>query len=276
MIEKVTGVYFSPTGTTKEVVEYTVKKLSALLNVTYEIHSYTLPENRRTGFDFDDKDLVVWGTPVYAGRIPNKTLAYVENALSGGGSYSIPVVTFGNRSFDDGIDELLGIFKSRGSVVIGAMAVVANHVFSDFLAKGRPDKEDFAKIDEFCKNMSEKLRDAKGGEAIELDYQIKKREDLVYYIPKKENGEPARFLKAKPVVEPNLCCKCKKCVELCPMGSITLREEMPDFDGVCIKCQSCIKVCPTGALQFVDEDFLSHVRMLEKNFAEKKESVFFM
>ena len=52
------------------------------------------------------RDLVVFGTPVYAGRVPNKILPWVQQGFTGDHTPMVPVVVFGNRNFDDALMEL--------------------------------------------------------------------------------------------------------------------------------------------------------------------------
>lgn len=91
-----------------------------------------------------------------------------------------------------------------------------------------------------------------------------------YYIPKGEDGEPAKFLKAKPLIDTAKCTNCGICTEVCPMGSVS-KENYADVPGICIKCQACVLKCPEGAKYWDDAAFLSHVRMLESNFTDRKE-----
>ena len=95
-----------------------------------------------------------------------------------------------------------------------------------------------------------------------------------YYIPLGEDGQPAKFLKAKPQTDLDKCDHCGKCAAVCPMGSIDPKntDEVP---GICIKCQACIKYCPKGAKYFDDPRFLSHKAMLEKNYQRTAESEIF-
>ena len=58
------------------------------------------------------------------------------------------------------------------------------------------------------------------------------------------------------------------------MGSIS-REDFRTVTGVCIKCQACVRKCTRKAKYFEDEAFLSHVAMLEQNFADRKENALF-
>ena len=105
-ITKVWAVYFSPTGNTKKVITTMAKKAAEVLSVPMETFDFTLPENREGVTSFESEDLVFFSTPVYAGRIPNKMLPYVQSAFEGNGAFAVPVSVFGNRNFDNGLIEL--------------------------------------------------------------------------------------------------------------------------------------------------------------------------
>ena len=85
-----------------------------------------------------------------------------------------------------------------------------------------------------------------------------------------EAGEPANFLKARPVTDPNVCNGGGKCAKVCPMGAID-RSDVSRVTGVCIKCFACVRLCPRGAKSFDDPDLSSHIRMLERDFSGWKE-----
>lgn len=67
---------------------------------------FTLPEHRQGEYAFAAGDLVFLGTPVYAGRVPNKIMPYVRDNFTGNEAYAVPIVVFGNRNFDDALVEL--------------------------------------------------------------------------------------------------------------------------------------------------------------------------
>lgn len=71
-IKKVTGVYFSPAGSTKTVVETTVDELARLFKAECRYISLNTPSDRAQEYQFAPDELVVFGCPVYAGRLPNK------------------------------------------------------------------------------------------------------------------------------------------------------------------------------------------------------------
>ena len=94
-----------------------------------------------------------------------------------------------------------------------------------------------------------------------------------YYRPKRMDGEPAVFLKAKPLTDGDKCIGCGTCASVCSMGSID-PSDVTSVPGICIKCQACVTHCPVGAKYFDDPDFLSHKEMLEANFREEKQNRF--
>ena len=42
--------------------------------------------------------------------------------------------------------------------------------------------------------------------------------------------------------------------------------------GLCVKCQACVRKCTVHAKYFEDGDFLSHVAMLEQNYARRADN----
>lgn len=273
--------YFSPTGGTRQVAQHLAERLGALLHAEVEYHSYTLPREREALPVFDADDIVLWATPVYAGRIPNKTLDYVRSAithsshqaLKPSGIKSIALVTFGNRAYDNALAELVGLMEEGGMKPVGAAAMVTRHSFSDTLGAGRPNEEDLAALDRFAEQLAAKLSIFNSQSSI-LKVPGEAHPEK-YYTPLKTNNAPAGFLKAKPSCNPDRCTRCGKCLDVCPMGSIESNDGIPAFDGICIKCQACRRCCPTGAIAFTDPEYLSHVAMIERTFAAPKKPEFF-
>ena len=102
-IKTVWAVYFSGTGTTEKVATHLAKSLAGQLGAQYKSHDYTQPKGRENALQFGPDELVVLGTPVYAGRVPNMMLPFVQNSIHGEGTLAVPVVLYGNRNFDDGL-----------------------------------------------------------------------------------------------------------------------------------------------------------------------------
>ncbi len=277
-IQKIWAVYFSPTGGTKDVVRLLAGHLYDALGgpvgakLQAEEIDFTSPAARKKEYRFGQNDLIVFGSPVYAGRIPNKILPDWEKCFSADGAAAVPVVAYGNRSFGGALTEFRVILQESGFRILGAAAFVSRHAFTDAVGSGRPDEADRAQIRVLAGCVVEKLR----GQSDEIGQFLRPiSADLIppYYTPLKEDGTPAKFLKAKPQTDPAKCDHCGICREACPVGSI---NEQMLAEGLCIKCQACVRGCPKHAKYFTDEDFLSHVRMLEKNYTARAENVFFI
>ncbi|MBR2778818.1 MAG: 4Fe-4S binding protein [Firmicutes bacterium] len=272
-IRKVRAVYFSPAGSTGAVTEYIAGKMASALEAETESIDFTLPASRKAKYSFGPDELAVFGMPTYAGRIPNLILPHVREMFSGNNTPSVSLVTFGNRSFDSSLTELVQETGSKGFRVFAAGAWVCRHVFSHRLAPGRPDQVDCRKMDVFASEAVTMLNRilAKGPDEAAALPVIRGGEPVgPYYVPRGEDGRPAVFLKAKPETDPAKCVRCGTCAEVCPMGSVS-RSDFSDVPGICIKCQACIRHCPEHARYFKDEAFLSHVRMLENHCTGRRE-----
>lgn len=272
-IAHVKAVFYSATGNTETVVMTLAKALAAKLDVELERFDYTLPASREGTKQYKPTDLVIFGTPVYAGRIPNKMLPYIQSGFAGNGALAVPVAVFGNRNFDNALIELRNELEAHGFHTIAGAGVPTEHVFSSKLAPGRPNEEDLAALEVFAGKIAEKVL-----AMTEVPEPIQVRGDEPvgpYYTPLGTDGKPAVFLKAKPKTHPDQCDKCGACAQVCPMGSIPV--DAPDTcAGICIKCQACIKTCPTNAKYMDDPAFLSHVAMLEEHYARRTEAEWFL
>ena len=271
-IENVRWLCYSAAGATALTVRTIAEELAAQLGVPAEGIPFTLPAQRKNLHSFRPTDLVVVGTPVYAGKVPNKLLPDFQTKLAGNGALAVPVVTFGNRSFDNGPAELRAVLEKDGFRPVAAAAFVARHAFTDQLAAGRPDEDDRAEMRAFAREIARRVTALTGDPA---PLQVPGDPDAPYYTPLGTDGQPAKFLKAKPKTDLSACTNCGVCAQACPMGSID-PTDVSQVTGVCIKCQACVRSCPAGAKYFDDPAFLSHVEMLKTHFREaKKNAVFF-
>ena len=265
MIKKVWGMYFTGTGTTEKVVTHIGKKIAEKLGVEYEDYDFTLPKVRKVEKSFTEEDLVVFGTPVIAGRVPNLLLKYLDT-LKGKGALAVPVVLYGNRNFDDALIELRNILKDKNMKPIAGGAFIGEHSFSKILGAGRPNIKDMEIASNFAEKIVEKI--------IEKDFDPEKLVEVkgetplrFYYQPRDSKGNPIDIRKVKPKTDMNLCDRCGLCIAICPLGSININDPSDVF-GICMKCCACVKRCPTGAKYYDDENYLYHQHELEDEYGE--------
>ena len=265
------AVYYSGSGSTRRLLRGMAEAAGEALMLPVRELDYSRPEAREKSYCFTETDLVFWGSPTYAGRLPNVLLPFLRGNFTGGGAAAVAVVLYGNRSYDDALKELCEVLTGNGFLAAAGAAVTAEHAFAPVLAHGRPNAEDRAAAAEFARKTALTLR----GREHPIPVTVPGREPIgAYYTPLGLDGEPARFLKAKPKTDPEQCTRCGLCAAVCPMGSIP-REEPTECTGICIKCQGCIRECPAGAQYFDDEACLSHRAMLEQNYIRRRENEFY-
>ena len=192
---KVTAVWFSPTGNTRKVVQTVADTLAAALQLPRADVDLTLPAGRGEAHSFGPEDLVVFGTPTYAGRIPNKMQPTFAAQFHGEGTAAVALALYGNRSFQDALSELNDLLRENGFVTVGGASVVSEHVFSDKLAQGRPNADDLAALTDFAQQLAERLKTSDVLTPVAVPGN-----DPVgpYYTPLGVDGQPAKFLKATP------------------------------------------------------------------------------
>lgn len=276
VISKVYAAYFSATDTTKRTVTEIASLIAEVFAVSLEVFDFTLPSARTAPKTFCESDLVVFGTPVYAGRVPNVILQYI-NTIKGNGALAVPVVLYGNRNYDDALIELRDLLERCDLHTIAAAAFIGEHSFSEILARERPDQEDLLQMKRFAKITADRLRRAEAPagrlEIHPVSVSGTPFPYRGYYQPRDRQGNPVDIRKVKPVTDSS-CNDCKLCAEICPMGSIVF-EDVSEVRGVCIKCCACIKKCPVGAKHFNDAGYLYHQKELEEGFARRAEPEWF-
>lgn len=261
-IKKVWAVYFSGTGTTEKTVRRIAAGMAQALGAELAVYDFTTPASRQRELHFGAEELAVLGVPVYAGRVPNVLLPYLTKMVRGSGAPAVPVVLFGNRSFDDALIELRNILTEDGLVPVVGGAFVGEHAFSRTLGAGRPNESDLAEMDAFAHRAAEKVTvlEAAPAEPVAVRGETPIRP---YYTPRDRHGNPISILKVKPKTDMDKCGGCGLCAAQCPMGSID-PADVSQVTGICIKCCACVKGCPTGAKYFDDAGYLYHKSELEE------------
>ncbi|GAA0674353.1 MULTISPECIES: EFR1 family ferrodoxin [Clostridium] len=273
MERRVWAIYFSATGTTEKVVKTIARELGNMIGAQVNEINYTLPHQRQKEYEFNENDIVIFGSPVYAGRIPNILLPFLNSGFRGNGALAVPIVMFGNRNYDDALIELRNILEKDGFCIIAAGAFVGEHSFSKILASGRPDFKDLKLAYNFADKIAEKLMMYNND--FKIPVEVSGEEPIrTYYKPRDRKGVFINILKVKPKTNEK-CINCGLCSKICPMGSID-KDDPSKVDGICIKCGACIKKCPAEAKYYDDFGYLYHKHELEEEYSMRKEPEMFL
>ena len=266
-INKVKLVYFSPTGSTKRIVEEVAKGVGAPV----EHIDLTRPEAKTRDFkDFGD-ELTIIGTPVYAGLISLEASKRLRR-LKAHDTPAVMIVVYGNRAYEDSLIELTDLVSEVGFKPVAGGAFVAEHSFSTPevpIAEGRPDSSDLKKASEFGARIREKLQAAPsiGDVSPVVVPGIRPyRDEFRKSRAPKPGHEPAA-----PTTREELCTKCSRCVEVCPNEAITIGSTIETQRYSCMRCYACIRNCPTGARVMTHPFFAREAKWLHDAFPERKE-----
>lgn len=126
-IQSLKLVYFSPTGTTKRIIEGIARGIS---QSAVGIVDITKPEARKQQLQTSEDELLVVGVPVYYGRVPAAAIDWLHT-IKARNTPTVCVVVYGNRDYDDALLELKDTVVKHGCMPITCAAYIGEHSFSN-------------------------------------------------------------------------------------------------------------------------------------------------
>lgn len=249
----VTKIYFSPSGTTKKVVDQIAS------NFTQKKETYDLL-NFESAKEFASEDIAIVGMPVFAGRIPKSGRDRLAR-LKGNNTPAIAVVNYGNAHVTDSLLELVDLLKENNFNVIAATSTVSHHSIFSGVAVGRPDADDMEKINDFAKKCQEKIE---SGTTLESE------------IPGNRPYVDYKQLPFEIGCDETLCAFCYDCVSICPEKAIPDDDPIDTDLNLCSRCTACIHICPEDARMFTGEAFETKKPVFEQANSERKEPEFYL
>lgn len=272
MIKNIVALYFSPTHTTKRIVCTIAQEIAQRMGLTFAETDITPASYREEPISFNSGDLVIFGAPVYIGRMPNLISPFFKT-IKANGATGVGVAVYGNRAYDDGLIELRDIMTECQFKVAAMGAFVGEHTFSRVLGSGRPDSQDFETAKEFAAKIATSLaaiqNNAPGLRFQEIEVPGTPYPYSGFYKATDSDKKSVDIRKVLPKTDLTKCNRCGKCIQICAMGSIN-PEDCTEIVGKCIKCGACIKRCPQGAKYFDDPQYLSHLKLLEEKFTSPR------
>jgi ferredoxin len=263
-IKSVKLVYFSPTGTTRKVLEGIAQGIGAADVGHIDL---TLPEGARKAVPPFTDELVLIGAPVYGGRLPVDAVARFRK-LTASHTMAVVVVVYGNREFEDSLLELKHLAVALGFQPLAGGALIGEHSFATPeipIASGRPDSLDLQKAAAFGVAIRAKIA-ALPSPARSTDLALPGR------FPH-EGG--ARSIAASPVTIESVCTLCGTCAGVCPTAAIAVDGRVATQVALCIRCCACIKNCPSGARVWEDDTMKKITAWLNQNCRSRKEPQFY-
>jgi ferredoxin len=259
---KVNLIYYSPTGTSKKVLDGIAKGLG-VKGVTHI--DLTPAEAAAKSHSIPAGELAVIATPVYGGRVP-MVAAQRFKTVKGNGTPAVLIAVYGNRAIEDALIELKDITTEQGFKTIAAASFIGEHSFSNEatpIAPGRPDSEDLEKAKRFGEQVKAKL------EGMTKIVEVKVPGNKPY---KERNPAGPRF----PDTIAEKCSLCGDCAEVCPTDAVTVTDKVVTAPEKCTACSACIKACPTGARVWTNEGIRKAATWLHTEHSKRREPEYFL
>ena len=260
-INSITLVYFSPTRTTKHIIEGIAKGIQ---NRSINHLDLTPPSVKdQEAVEFNEK-LVIIGAPVYGGRIPVDAVSRLQR-LKADKTPAVVVVVYGNRAYEDALVELRDLAVKGGFKPVAGGAFIAEHSFNTEetpIAKERPDEKDLKKALEFGEKIQATMEEYCGSEDVP-------RLQVPGNYPYKKRGQRSEAI--SPITKEEQCIMCGRCAEVCPTAAITLNTEVVTKQEACIHCCACVKNCPSNARVMEHPRIRKLALWLSTNYSERRE-----
>ena len=264
-IQSLKLVCFSPTGTTKAIIQGIARGIN---HSTIELIDITKPAARIHPLQTSENELLVVAVPVYMGRVPGLLIEWLHE-IKARNTPAVCIVVYGNRVYDDALLELKDIMTKRGCIPIACAAYIGEHSFSSSetpTAEGRPDARDLNHAELFGREINEKLLSVSSVDHIS-DINIPGN------YP---NGGITKLWSVDFIAIGDECTQCGVCAEGCPVGAINSKNSNLIDTEKCITCCACIKNCPQNARTMKTGLVKDAAMRLNKLYKERKEPIFFL
>ncbi len=150
-------VTFSPTGTTAKIVS----AIASGIMDTIKCESIICDTTCRPAETFvaGPDDITVIAAPVYGGKMAPIAKTRLT-AIKGLNSPCVLVAVYGNRAFENALNDMADFATSLGFMPVAAGAFIGEHSYSSPatpIAVGRPDADDIETAREFGRNIGRHL-----------------------------------------------------------------------------------------------------------------------
>lgn len=258
MMKTITSIFFSPTDSTKQVIRHITSQFP-LEKIEIDCTPY---QEKNIEMSFDEDDLVLFGTPVYGGRLPAIALERMQH-IHGDNTPVILLVTYGNRDYDDALLEFKDYANAHGFCIVAMLCVVCEHSIMHTIATHRPDEKDNQILDSFAKQIWHKVETTLP--CSYGDIEVKGNFPYCTYT-----GIPLKPKASKK------CTACGLCAQECPTQAIPKENPSQTNKNLCISCMRCMKICPQQARSLNPIVFSVAQKGLEMKCKERKESELFI
>ncbi len=249
------GIYFSGTGNSRFCVEYFLKKLAPAAK------AYSI-EDENVCKELEKEKEIVLGYPVYYSSLPKILQDFLNNhAPLWKGKKIYLIATMGLFS-GDGTGVAARRLKKYGAQITGGLHLKMPDCITDVKLLKKSTEENKKMVSRAKRKIERAAVLYKQGkpteEGLNVLYHLAGLFGQRLYFPNKTKSYTDQLK-----IDENKCIGCGKCVKLCPMKNITLKQDKAVPGNTCTMCYRCINHCPKQAITLIGK------RVLQQGTIEK-------
>lgn len=215
-------------------------------NINVEDRVYSLEDEEVLDKIKQSKE-IIFSYPVQYSSPPKYVRDFIENnAMIWRDKHIFVIATFGLFS-GDGSGVLARLLQRYGANITGGLHLI----MPDSIADEPVLKRSFEKNKTLVKKAKLKIE-----KALNAYLQNKPTQEGLQVISRCLGAISQRFVfgyKTKRyhktvTIHKDMCVFCKKCIALCPMHNITIRDNQVITKDKCTLCYRCVNSCPTKAI----------------------------
>lgn len=188
---------------------------------------------------------IIFVTPTYAWRMPLVVEEFIKKTNFNGAKRAWFVMTCGGE-IGDAEKYNKALCESKNLTYMGTYQVVMPENYIAMF--GVPTEEESVKIIESSEKETDRI-----SAMISKNTKFPKPRSNAYDKIMSSAVNPIFykfFVKDKQFYATDECVSCGKCVEICPLENIKIKDGKPKWNGDCTHCMACISYCPKEAIEY--------------------------
>lgn len=243
---RMVGVYFSGTGNSRHVLDVFLKAYDETTK------SFSIEDNGVLTA-IKEQDTLVFAYPVQYSTVPKILSDFIcENKEFWNGKKVFVIATMGLFS-GDGAGVLARLLQKYGAKVLGGIHIK----MPDSIGDEKVLKRSLEKNKELVKRAEEKVKMAatclKNGKPTKEGFGFFSRM-LGFFGQRLYFGNKTKNYSGKLKIDVEKCVGCGKCVVLCPMKNISIKDGVGVSEGRCTMCYRCVNNCPRQAITLLGKE----------------------
>ena len=232
-------LYFSGTGNSHYVAEQIAKITSdEIIGINSKLQNNDIS-------DILVDDRLIFVVPTYAWRIPRVVREWILKTNFKGIKNTWFVMTCGSE-IGNAEKYNKKLCNKKGFIYMGSTGVVMPENYIAMFDSPKDDEIEkiLSQADKEIKNITDILAQNKPFPTPRNNLQDKFMSgpvNMLFY---------PMFVKAKGFYADNKCTNCGKCVKVCPLNNIEIKNGKPVWNNNCTHCMACISYCPTNAIEY--------------------------